>query len=77
MKKEGLGLRQRIINLRKLIEDSKILKFSFPLITCYQLQLTELETEQERDKSKRDAFYKSIKLQNYKNVVQKCNALEV
>ncbi len=77
MKKEVMGLRQRIINLRKFIADCKILKFNLPLIACYQGQLTELESEQARDKAKRQAFYNSIKIQNYKNVVQKCTALEV
>ena len=77
MKKEVMGLRQRIVKLREFISDGKILKFSLLLISNLQAQLSELESEQARDKSKRDAFYKNIKLQNYRKVVQKCTALEV
>lgn len=66
MKKEVMGLRQRIAKLREFISDGKILKFNLLLISNLQAQLSELESEQARDKNKRDAFYKNIKLQNYR-----------
>lgn len=67
VKTKEMGLRERVIKLRKFIEDGKLLGFNPFFITNLRLQLSELESEQNRDKSKRVAFYKSIKLQNYNN----------
>ena len=72
--KKEIGLIKRISNLKKFIQDGRVLNFSLPLISNLTSQLHILESEHQRDKNKRDSFYNSIKIQKCKNVVQKCSS---